>query len=79
MPKSCCKCEMSVSRLMLTIELEAVGEDPITRDFCPPCFQEAMALNEEEMAEYLMAAHGENFSGLEFREGAGRKLARRGR
>lgn len=71
--KSCCKCGMAVSRLMLTIELEAIGEAPITRHFCPPCFQEAMALNEEEMAEYLIAARREEFNGLEFREDVWRR------
>ena len=49
----CCKCGMEVGRLMFAITLNSDGPSPVERVFCPPCFQDTFALNEEDMAQYL--------------------------
>ena len=38
---------------MFSITLNSDGQTPLGRVFCPPCFQDAFALNDEDMAQYL--------------------------
>ena len=38
---------------MILITLNARGATPIVREFSPPCFQDAMALSDQEMTYYL--------------------------
>lgn len=48
----CCKCGMADVSPIINITLKLHGR-AIERAFCPPCWQEAMSLNDEEIEEYV--------------------------
>ena len=56
----CCQCGMEVGSLMFSITLNSDGPSPLLRTYCPPCFQDAFALNDEDLAQYIAERRDQN-------------------